>query len=274
MYQKHWGLKESPFCGCLNPEFFYESPTHEEAIARLHYLVDQQRRVGLLVGPSGSGKSLLLEVFAQQLRRSGRSVAQLSLMGLDANELLWQLATAWGLHPEPTASVGELWRGITDRLTEHRYQQLDTVALFDDAEQADWRVLTQVTRLARWDWSPEMHLTLILAGQPEGVNGMDAHLLDLVEFRIEVEPWGPSDTQGFLTTSLAHAGRESPLFAAAAIERLHELAHGIPRRVSQLADLALLAGAGQNLQQIDASVVESVYQELDTVGHADMPTGV
>jgi hypothetical protein len=31
-----------------------------------------------------------------------------------------------------------------------------------------------------------------------------------------------------------------------------------------LADLALVAGAGANLQQIDAGVVESVYQELAT----------
>jgi type II secretory pathway predicted ATPase ExeA len=46
------------------------------------------------------------------------------------------------------------------------------------------------------------------------------------------------------------------------VDRLHELAHGIPRRVSQLADLALLAGAGRNLDQIDAEVVETVYQEL------------
>ena len=64
MYQAHWGLQESPFRGLLDPKFFYQSPTHEEALARLQFLVDQQRRLGLLVGPPGSGKSLLLEVFA------------------------------------------------------------------------------------------------------------------------------------------------------------------------------------------------------------------
>ena len=72
MYQAHWGLQESPFRGDLDPKSFYQSPTHEEALARLSFLVGQHRRLGLLVGPSGSGKSLLLEVFAQQLRRRKR----------------------------------------------------------------------------------------------------------------------------------------------------------------------------------------------------------
>jgi general secretion pathway protein A len=262
MYETHWGLRESPFLGCLAAEFFYQSPTHEEALARLHFLVDQRRRLGLLVGPSGSGKSLLLEVFAQQLRRSGQPVARLSLLGLQADEFLWQLATAWGLNAEPTASLGALWRLLADRLTEYRYQQAAVVALFDDADQADPHVLTHVNRLTRYDTSSELRLTVVLAGRPEGIKRLDAHLLDLVELRIDVEPWEQADTQQFLTASLAQAGRQSPLFAELAVAKLHELAHGIPRRVSQLADLALLAGAGQNLQQIDASVVESAYQEL------------
>jgi general secretion pathway protein A len=262
MYQTHWGLQESPFLGCVAPEFFYPSPTHEEALARLQFLVDQRRRLGLLSGPSGSGKSLLLEVFAQQLQQRRRPVARLSLLGVDAEELLWQLASAWGLNPGPATSVGAIWRLLTDRLSEFRYQQLETVALFDDVDQADAQVLTHVARLARCHAVPELRLTVVLAGRPEGLRTLGSHLLDLVELRIDLEPWEQVDTQQFLASSLARAGRKTPLFAEPAVAKLHELAHGIPRRVSQLADLALLAGAGQNLQRIDAGVVESAYQEL------------
>ena len=266
MYQSYWGIKDYPFRGCLAPEFFYQSPTHEEAIARLHFLVDQQRRLALLIGPGGSGKSLLLDVFASQVRRSGGRVAQVSLLGLQSDELLWQLATAWGLNPRPTTSLGALWRLLTDRLIEYRYQQLTVVALLDDVDQADPATLIHVTRLARWDPSPEMRMTLVLAGRPEGIQRLDSHLLDLSELRIDVEPWEQADTQQFIAKSLAQAGCQSPVFAEPALAKLHELAHGIPRQVSQLADLALLAGAGQNLQQINADVVEMVYQELGMAG--------
>ena len=75
MYPSHWGLQASPFRGCLDARSFYQSPTHDEALARLFFLVEQRRRLGLLMGPAGSGKSLLLEVLAQQLRRAGHAVA-------------------------------------------------------------------------------------------------------------------------------------------------------------------------------------------------------
>ena len=121
---------------------------------------------------------------------------------------------------------------------------------------------TQVLRLAQFDSSPEMRLTIILAGRPEGMKSLDAHLLDLAELRIDIEPWEPSDTEGFVKTSLAQAGQTGPLFAEPAVARLHDLGHGNPRRVSQLADLSLLVGASHHLAQIDADVVEMVCQEL------------
>jgi len=265
MFASHWGLRESPFRTCLDPQRFYQSPTHEEALARLHFLVEQRRRLGVLIGPAGSGKSLLLEVFGQQLRQNARPVAKLNLLGLEPTEMLCLLGAQFGLSLEPSASRAVLWRALCDRLTEYRYQQLETVILLDEADQAGKQVLTEVARLAHHDPSPESRLTLVLAARPDRVGRLGQQLLDLAELRIDVEPWERGDTADFLQRSLSQAGCQSPLFADPAVARLHELAHGIPRRVSQLADLALLAGAGRELPQIDAEVVESVYRELAIV---------
>jgi len=265
MYQSHWGLQKSPFRGCLDPDFFFESPVHEEALARLQFLVENRRRVGLLMGIAGSGKSMLLEVLAEQFRRKGQPAAKIDLIGLEPAEMLAMLAARIELNVDPSASMGTLWRAVTDRLTEYRYRQLNTVILLDDADRASQPVLDQITRLARYDQSPESRLTLILTGQRQRIGRLGDTLLDLAELRIEVEPWEPRETAEFLKTSLARAGRESPLFDDPAVALLHELTHGIPRRVSQLADLSLVAGAGAELDTIDAEVVESVYRELGMV---------
>ena len=119
-----------------------------------------------------------------------------------------------------------------------------------------------VARLARFDTSPEARLSIVLAGRNEGMVRLDESLLTLTDLRIDVEPWQRTETETFVNRRLSQADRQTPVFTPPAVDRLQEISHGIPRRVSQLAELALLAGAGQNLQQIDAGVVDSVYQEL------------
>ena len=230
MYQSHWGLRESPFQGDSAVQFLHQSPTHEEALARLQFLVENHRRLGLLIGASGSGKSLVLEAFAEQLRRRGRPVVKINLLGLEPAEMLLLLAVGLKLNPEPSTSSVALWRAITDRLTEFYYQKSQTVILLDDADCADDRVLAQVARLARHEPSSESRLTLILAGQREKMGRLGDRLLDLAELRIDLEPWNQADTANYLNTSLAHAGSNSPVFSESAIDRLHDLTHGIPPR--------------------------------------------
>jgi type II secretory pathway predicted ATPase ExeA len=263
MYRSHWGLRESPFRGCLDPRFFYQSPAHEEALARLNFLVNEHRRLGLLMGPAGTGKSLLLGVFAEELRRRGTAVAKISLAGVEPAEMLWLVAADLGLNAEPAAPLAVLWRMVGDRLLEYRYQQLATVILLDDADLATRQTLVQVARLATHDPSPHSRLTLVLAGQEGRMAQLGPRLLDLAELRIDIGPWTQDETGGFLRASLAQAGAGRTVFDGPAVARVHELARGVPRRVARLADLALLAGAGRAAEQIDASTVESACQELD-----------
>ena len=263
MYQSHWGIAESPFRA--SQAAFFESPTHQEALARLDYLVKQHHRLGLLLGPEGSGKSLVLEVFDAQLRDEGCPTARLSVAGIGAEEFLTAAAVGLGLNPGFGLSVARLWRLLGDRIVELRYQRMDTVVLVDDADCASRDVLAQVTRLARSDLLPDSRLTMVLAGRPARIAQLGTGLLELADLRIDLEAWEESDTAQYIATTLRKAGRNEPLFAQPAIERLHELSHGIPRRVSQLADLALVAGAGQKLDTIDAETVDSACRELGAV---------
>lgn len=265
MYQSHWGLREMPFRNRLDSRFFFESPTHEEGLARLEFLLEQRRRLGLLMGGAGSGKSLLLEVFATQVRQQGFPVAKLSLLGLEPLEVVMELAVQFALNPRRDCSLAALWRLLLDRISEFQYQQLPTVVLLDDADRASQGVLLHVTRLAQHDLTCDSRLTMVLTGRQERMGRLGESLLELAELRIDLATWQPKDTESYVKASLVHAGRNEPVFDPAAVARLHDLAHGVPRRVNQLADLALLAGAGQGLHKIDAGTVESVYAELGVI---------
>lgn len=265
MYLAHWGLREAPFSPRLDPRAFHASPVHNEALARLLFLVDERRRVGLLLGESGTGKSLLLATLARELRATTPNVAVLNLLGTDPQGFLWGVSAALGANPDVQANTHELWRTVTDQIAAARYQQLPTVLLLDDADRASRECQTAVLRLAHADLAPEARFTLVLASRLNTSQRLDRRLLELAELRVDLVPWEEVDTAAFVHEALARAGRSEPAFEEGALARLHLLAQGIPRHVCQLAELALVAGAGEHLRRIDAATLEAVYHELGVV---------
>lgn len=265
MYLAHWGLREPPFRNVVDPRYFFESPTHEEALARLQFLIDGSHRAGLLLGAAGSGKSLLLEVLASAARRMREPVARLSLLGIDKEELLWRLAASWGLDPRPRTSASELWRLLLDRLAAQRIEERHALVLLDDADEATADVLTQVLRVAQTDVAGAPAVTLILAARSENIGRLGTRLLELADLRIDLAPWNADDTRGYLEHALRRAGRIEPVFTPEASDLLARLSQGVPRNVVQLADLALVAASGQNLPAVDEHTLEGVYAELGVV---------
>jgi type II secretory pathway predicted ATPase ExeA len=261
MYETYWGLRSRPFRED-GPESYVPSPVHDEALARLHYLVESNYRVGLLLGAAGSGKSLVLRVAAQQWRDVGATVARTSLLGLDARETLRAIACGWGLNLDLQASPFEIWHALSDRLAENRWQHLPTVVLLDDVDSATEEVLEQVVRLAHCGPTVESRLTVVLSAQADRVSELGRQLLGLVELRIDLAPWDLTDTHNYLTHCLAQAGRPRSAFAEDAVMRIHELSEGVVRRIGSLADLSLLAAAGQQLSLVDVHTIETVYDEL------------
>lgn len=265
MYQSYWGLGDSPFRGSFDTRFFHQGLAQDEALARLHFLVEEHRTVGMLLGCPGSGKSMLLEVFARQLGTFGSQKALVNLVGLDEQEFLWQVAAQLGVEISPSASQFTLSRTLADQIAANRYQQLSTVLLLDDADEAPAEVIREIARLAQIDMMHDARLTIVLTAQPSRAGRLGARILDIAELRVDLDGWEADETAAFVKQALAVAGRSTPVFTEAALARLHERSAGIPRRVKQLADLALLAGAGQNLVQIEPETIDSVIGELGIV---------
>lgn len=262
MFEAYWGLRESPFRGSLDRRSVYCSAAREEAIARLQFLVDNRRRLGLLVGEAGSGKSLLFDEFRRQQRAVGHAAVVVNLLSVDVRAILWDLATQLGRNPGNADSSFRLWRMCLDRLEEFRYQQMSAALLFDDADDLAPEVVPYLMRLLHLDGAGPNCVTLVLATHPQSLGGMPRRLLELCDLRVDLELWEVDETHQFLQQCLARAGAKREIFTPNAARLLHELAGGVPRQIARLAELALVAGAGQQLQRIDTATLESVSAEL------------
>jgi len=258
----HWGLDRWPFGAAPGGSRFYPTAAVNEALARIEHLVESRRRLGVLFGQAGVGKSLALQIASRQLGRQGRAVAIVDAAAVSARELLWQVAAGLAAAPREDADVAKLWRQIADRVVENRLQEVDSVLLVDDAGEAGPDVLMQLVRLSRLDPTPNARWTIVLAAEPAQAAHWNQTLRDLVDLRIDLHPWDVEDTVGYVQTALVDAGRFEPLFDEDALRKLHGLAEGVPRRVARLADYALLAGAAGGATMIDAASIEVAQHEI------------
>lgn len=257
-----WGLDRWPFRASTGAEQFYPTSAHNEALARIEYLVEGRRRMGALLGDPGVGKSNVLRVAAEQLARKGGAVVVVDTLGSSSREILWQLACGLRTAPREDADIVWLWRQVADRVAENRMQQVATVVLVDDAGQAGPDLMTQLVRLARLDMTPAARWTLVLAAEPAQATRWSDTLKGAVDLRIDLGPWAAEDTIGYVQTALVDAGRLEPVFEDEALRALHEFAGGVPRQVARLADYALLAGAVAKVDTIDATLIEAAYDEI------------
>ena len=261
MYQSHWGISRSPFPSGVDTHLFHETDDMREALARLRYLVDQRRRLGLVLGGPGMGKSLLAEVFTSECRHRGCRVAQVDLLGIGPRELYWQLASQLASSPpQPEEDTVRLYRRVADAATENRMQGLASVVVIEGIEQASPDLAVQLLRLVQIDRSTDARWTLILTTAAHHAERLDGQLSEMVDLRIDLTGWTESETVGYVQLALVEAGCERPLFEEGALHRLHELTRGVPRQVNRLADFALLVGSKRGLEQIDAATVESAHE--------------
>lgn len=263
MYEAYWELPETPFDNAVDARWFYESEPHGEALARLFFLIEQHRRCGFLSGPSGTGKTLLLQLMVREVRRTQRDVAFVDLYGLSAPEALWRLATALDLAPPDTAPVRNLWRAVDDHLQGARMAQSQTVVVFDHLDQADNDCLQLLSRLLSYDGGQSRWLTVITSCRELSLPRQMDDLRDRIDLRVELQPLDPAHTATYVRETLRKAGCPRQIFADDALDNMFELTKGIPRQINRVCDLSLLAGMGEQKEVIDATTVDSAVRELE-----------
>lgn len=260
MYLEHWGLERPPFPGGLSASSFYEGTSQREALARLRYVLANKRRLGLVLGGTGLGKSLLLRLFAHQCRKVGHATAELDLQGITSRELFWQLGVELHAAVRVEDDSIRLFRQLCDRLQEIAWQGKQAVVLLDNLDQAGPDLQSQLLRLTRTETASSGQVSFIASGNPAQLQRVSKGLLEQVELRIDLHPWDELDTTGYLQTSLVEAGAVQPLFDDGAMSALFRQSSGNPRLVTRLADYALLEGSRRRQPIVDAELIRTAAE--------------
>jgi general secretion pathway protein A len=262
MYADYWGLDEIPFTNTLDTRWFYDSPGHDEALARLIFLVEQHRRCGVLSGLAGTGKSLILELLRREAVRTAAEVVLLDVLGLGSRELTWDILAALGKSAGTDDSPHRLWRRLEDHVRVNCDARTPLVLVLDHLDRAQPDCLAAIERLQHLSGVANSGLTLVLGVGNDLAAGQAELLRDISDLRIEVVPLDRGQTQQYVETLLERAGADRPLFDSPAFDRLFDETGGIPRQINRLSDLALLAGMADQVPRIDEGLIATVAEEL------------
>lgn len=270
MYRAYWQLERRPFDDFAEQSFYYPGEAHQGALLKLRYAVESGQPAALLAGAPGVGKSLLVAALFARLSENFSPRVQLVFPQMPPDQLLAYVAAELGAAPasETTGTIEQSVRRIEESLAQNARAGRHTVVVIDEAHLlADCGSLELMRLLLNFAGPAGGAMTLLLVGQPAILPQLDR--LPSLEERLGVKcllrPLTSDETAGYVAHRMAAAGAQRPIFEDDALDALHGLSRGIPRRINRLADLALLIGFAEERTTIAAAQIEAVSEELVTV---------
>ncbi|MBI5041497.1 MAG: AAA family ATPase [Gammaproteobacteria bacterium] len=273
MYLEHFGLQTFPFGITPDTGFYFDSPSHQEALNVL--LVALRNGEGFLkiTGEVGTGKTLLCRRLLHLLDDEFVT-AYIPNPFLTATALRMALAEELGIDFARNIGQHRLLKLITERLIELNAAGKRVVLLLDEAQALPDESLEALRLLTNLETEKDKLLLVVLFGQPE----LDTRLAQKnfrqlrqrIIFAYSLRPLDAQEATAYLRHRLAIAGGSGgELFDAGALRALIRASHGIPRLLNILGHKSLMAAFGHGAAHIRACHVhQAIADTPDTYSGA------
>lgn len=265
MYLEYYGFTEKPFDKTPNPVFFYKSPIHQEALARLQHGAEE-RELTVLTGEIGTGKTLLSRALIDSLEESFFPVLLINPR-LSPNQFLKTVALRLGITSPPFFRA-DLLEQINTRLYQFYEESRCPVVIIDEAQLIPSKAtFDEIRLLTNFQLDDSNLLSLILIGQPELRRRLKHNSYEAIRQRIGIRyhlgPMGRDDTSRYIAYRLETAGGDPDLITEEAVDVIFRYSGGLPRVINNIVSNALLAGFSKDLPVIGPDVVFDVVEDLD-----------
>ena len=272
MYLDYFGLKDFPFKLTPDSDFLFMSPSHSRALAYMEYAVFNREGFVVITGEIGSGKTTLVKKLLSELD-DNIIVAKIFQTQLDEVQLLQAILVEFGLNPYSAKKV-ELLNMLNQFLVDRYLEGKQILLIIDDAQNLNKRALEEITLLSGVETQKEKILHVILVGQPEFNETLEAsdmeQLLQRVSLRYHVRALTEIETKEYVTHRLKVAGNKSKkLFQDEIFKTIFQFSGGVPRLINTLCDTALTCAFADEKKKIGRVEFTGVIDELQWDAYED-----
>ena len=255
-----FGLKRFPFDKNIKSAQAMDTEPLKECMARLEYI---KRRGGilLLTGDPGVGKTLTLRKYAQSLNQNLFKTLYTPLSTLSRSDLLYHLNRMLGLPPRLSKSA--IYTQIQHALLESKDQMGKTVVIIiDEAHLLKTGPLEELRLLTNFKMDSYDPFILVLSGQSDLRRIMEFAVMEPFNQRIAIRyhmpGLDPEESKHYIAHHLKLAGAQETILDDAAINAVHELSFGIPRKIGAITEQALTYAMFDQKRTVSAEMVLKV----------------
>ncbi len=208
MYLDPFKLKELPFRLSPDPQFLYLSKQHARAKAYMESTIWFTDGFVVITGEIGSGKTTLIESFLKEIQ-SDVVIAQINQTQVSAVDFLQAVLVQFGFSPFKMKKA-ELIATLNNFLIEQYAAGRKVLLIVDEAQNLSMRVLEEIRLLSGVETTKEKVLRIILAGQPELNEKLDApeliQLTQRIRLRFHLTTLSAQEMRAYIQHRLEVAG--------------------------------------------------------------------
>ena len=246
------------------PQFYHPAREIDGSLRGIERCIRRSEGVGLVIGPPGTGKSLLLLKLTEQVR-DDFDVALLTGASICTRRALWQAILAGIGEPYRGIDETDLRIAIVERIRGLAAAGSGLVILVDEAHTLPTRLIEELRLLTNVP-TPLPAVHIVLAGTTRLDELLGAPRMESLSQRIAVrgylEPLDHAETLAYLRTQVAAAGLEwDRLFAEGCDDAVYRVTEGVPRLINQVCDQALVLVAECD-RRVTAADVANAWREI------------
>lgn len=266
MYLDYFGLQKKPFGITPDTSLFFNGAERGDILQAILYALNSGEGIIKVVGEVGSGKTMLSRMLVNEADENTVFVFLLN-PNIKADQIIYAIAHDLGANKALADRGNDTFNTIAFDLgqnVDQGHQQIQilhslqrklfelyqagkrVVLVIDEAQQMPLETLEEIRLLSNLETETEKLLQVILFGQPELDQHIDApsvrQLRERITYSFYLNPLDWVSAERYLSFRLNKAGNQGrEIFSKEAVKLLSKCSDGTLRRLNILADKALLA---------------------------------
>lgn len=264
MYLKYWRLRKKPFENSFEPDFYFLSENSSDILNRLGYCISERKQLAVLTGDYGTGKTFLVQNLLKKYAKDKFFILSLSATRQLPNSSHQQFILENEYQDLSSGSTFDSIQEIKNLMLEKAREGQHGILVIDEIQLIeDEHIFDDFRLLLNTNFEYKPIATVILVGH----SGFQQTLANLPQLQqrltvnCHLRPYTDDETTSFINYRLRQTGCKENMFSDEALQKIHLIAGGLPRKINNVCDLALVLAFMRRRKPIDIEIINAINNE-------------